>query len=144
VAIALASVGVKPTVHARHEARAAAVASIAPGIETGPWPPEAGTWDLLVNCTPVGMHPRDEETPLPAHLLTGRIVYDLVYNPPTTRLLRDATAAGCQTIGGLEMLVAQAAEQFETWTGLSPETAVMQRAASQRLSEFTTDANYVI
>ncbi len=77
-----------------------------------PWPPAPGTWDLLVNCTPVGMHPHLDESPVPAAALTRRYVYDLVYNPPATRLLRDAAAAGCETIGGLDMLVAQAQEQF--------------------------------
>ena len=75
----------------------------------GPWPHEPGGWDVLVNCTPAGMYPHVDETPIPASRLTGgRFVYDLVYNPPTTRLIRDAAAAGCQTMGGLEMLVAQA------------------------------------
>ncbi len=87
-------------------------------------------WDLLVNCTPVGMHPNVDETPVPAaDLSTGRVVYDLIYNPPATRLLRDAAAAGCETIGGLDMLVAQAQEQFEWWTGTRPSADVMRAAA---------------
>ena len=61
----------------------------------GPWPPRAGSWDLLVNCTPVGMYPHVDETPLDARRARrGRYVYDLVYNPPTTRLLREARARG--------------------------------------------------
>ncbi len=56
-------------------------------------------------------------------------MYDLVYNPPVTRLLRDAAAAGCQTIGGLEMLVAQAQEQFQWWTDVRPPAGVMREAA---------------
>ena len=59
-----------------------------------------------------------DETPIAARHLTGRCVYDLVYNPPLTRLLREAAPAGCQTIGGLDMLVAQAHEQFDWWTGV--------------------------
>jgi shikimate 5-dehydrogenase len=82
------------------------------------------------------MHPEIEGTPIPAALLTGRHVYDLVYNPEETRLLRDAAAAGCQTIGGLEMLVAQAEEQFRWWTGAPPPAGVMRDAASRKLSEF--------
>ena len=54
------------------------------------------------------------------------MVYDLVYNPPATRLLRDAAAAGCETIGGLDMLVAQAQEQFHWWTGTRPPAGVMR------------------
>ena len=114
------------------------------GGRVGPWPPAAGSWDLLVNCTPIGMHPQLDETPVAAAALTGRLVYDLVYNPPATRLLRDATAAGCQTIGGLDMLVAQAQEQFDWWTGAQPPAGVMRGAASKRLSEFTTDEDHVV
>ena len=118
VAIALASSGADVRVHARDRARAAQVAMIVSG-DAGPWPPEPGSWDLLVNCTPIGMHPDPDRTPVEAGALTGRLVYDLVYNPKTTRLLREAKAAGCQTIGGLEMLVAQAHEQFQWWTDVT-------------------------
>ena len=83
------------------------------------------------------MYPRVDESPLPAEQLTGRYVYDLVYNPSITRLLRDAATAGCQTIGGLEMLVGQAVEQFEWWTGVQAPADVMRQAASRRLAEFT-------
>jgi shikimate 5-dehydrogenase len=71
-------------------------------------------------------------------------VYDLIYNPAATRLLRDAAAVGCQTIGGLEMLVAQAREQFEWWTGTRPRPGVMKAAAQQRLAEFARDENYLV
>jgi len=82
------------------------------------------------------MHPRVDETPLDAALLTGRYVYDLVYNPTSTRLLREAKTAGCQAIGGLEMLVAQATEQYEWWTGRKPAAGIMREAALRRLAEF--------
>jgi shikimate 5-dehydrogenase len=76
--------------------------------------------------------------------LDGSVVYDLVYNPETTRLLRDAAAAGCTTIGGLDMLVAQAREQFRWWTGIEPPTDVMRAAALERLGEFRTDEDHDI
>ena len=79
-----------------------------------------------------------------ADQLTGHTVYDLVYNPPRTRLLRDAAARGLQTIGGLDMLVAQAVEQFQWWTGTKPQSGVMREAALKRLAEFVRDENYVI
>ena len=65
--------------------------------------------------------------------LKGRVAYDLVYNPRPTRLLRDAAAAGCATLDGLDMLVEQAARQFEWWTGRKPSTEVMRAAAERRL-----------
>jgi len=144
VTVALASAGCASIrLHARHPEQARQVAVRAP-IEIGPWPPEPGSWDLLVNCTPIGMFPRVNETPLPADLLTGRYVYDLVYNPPATRLVREAAAAGCQALGGLEMLVAQAQEQFQWWMDVKPPRGMMREAATKRLAEFTRDENYVV
>ena len=93
--------------------------------------------DLIVNCTPIGMYPQVDATPIPAESLTKGLVYDLVYNPAATRLLREAQAAGCRTIGGLEMLVGQARKQFEWWTGVCPSAGVMRQAAIEKLREFT-------
>jgi 3-dehydroquinate dehydratase / shikimate dehydrogenase len=143
VAVALSTTGCSIRVHARNRAQAEEVAALA-SAEVGVFPPEAGSWDLLVNCTPVGLHQQLEATPVPKERLTGRYVYDLIYNPPATRLLRDGAAAGCQTIGGLEMLVAQAREQFEWWTGLKPEAGVMQAAALARLAEFARNEDHVV
>ena len=134
VAIALASSGARITVHARSQAKADEVAMIVSG-KVGPWPPHAGSWDLLINCTPIGMYPRTDASPAPPGILTGGLVYDLIYNPQETRLLRDAEAAGCKTIGGLDMLVAQAQEQFHWWTGVRPSPGVMRAAAVRKLSE---------
>ena len=143
ILVALASSGCSVRVHARNRAQAEDVAVLTP-VEVGPWPPEPGSWDLLINCTPIGMYPRVDETPIPAAELTGRYVYDLVYNPSITRLLREAAEMGCQTIGGLEMLVAQAHEQFQGWTGTRPPTGVMREAALKRLAEFVRDENHLV
>jgi 3-dehydroquinate dehydratase / shikimate dehydrogenase len=143
VAVALASKKASVTVHARDRERAARVAALASGA-VGDFPPSRGAWDLLVNCTPVGMHPYIDRTPLPAERLHGGLVYDLVYNPESTRLLREAAAAGCETIGGIDMLVAQAMEQFRWWTGVAPPAAVMRAAARKRLSEFRADEDHVV
>lgn len=125
---ALRSRGADVTVAARRRRMAAMLAG--PGGAVAAFPPGAGTWDLLVNTTPVGTWPRVEDTPVPAPLLSGgRIVYDLVYNPPVTRLLREAAAAGCRTIGGLEMLIAQAERQFEWWTGQPPAPGLFRKVA---------------
>jgi len=67
-----------------------------------------------------------------------------VYNPTPTRLLREAASAGCKTIGGLEMLVAQAEDQFRWWTGVRPRSGVMRDAAMKRLAEFMRDEDYVV
>ena len=108
------------------------------------WPPARGSWDLLVNCTPVGMYPRVDESPLPPEALDGSVVYDLVYNPAATRLLQDAATAGCEIVGGLDVLIGQASQQFEWWTGVRPSAGVMRAAAQQRLAEFATDENHVV
>ena len=70
-----------------------------------------------------------EQSPLEASRLAGGgLVYDLVYNPGRTRLLREAAAAGCETIGGLDMLVAQAALQVATWFPVTPPIEAMRAA----------------
>lgn len=143
VAIALASSGADVSVHARDRQSAADVAMLVAG-RVGAWPPEPGSWDLLVNCTPIGMHPHTDQTPVAADALTGRWVYDLVYNPPTTRLMREAAAAGCQTIGGLEMLVAQAHEQFHWWMNVRPPAGVMREAALKRLAALMGNEDHVV
>jgi 3-dehydroquinate dehydratase/shikimate dehydrogenase len=143
VAVALASSGADLSIHARERERAEAVAMIVPA-RVGAWPPEPGSWDVLINCTPIGMHPNVDATPVPAAALTGSLVYDLVYNPASTRLLREAETAGCRTIGGLEMLVAQAQAQFTWWTGVKPIPGVMRVAAMKRLAEFSADEDHVV
>ncbi|MEQ1728926.1 MAG: shikimate dehydrogenase, partial [Vicinamibacterales bacterium] len=144
VAVALAGAGARVTVHARDAQKAEAVASLVSG-SVGTFVPGTDSWDLLVNCTPVGMHPRMDQSPLPASALPARgVVYDLIYNPATTRLLRDAATAGADTIGGLDMLVGQAQEQFEWWTGVKPPAGVMRAAAVKRLSEFNADENHLV
>jgi len=94
-------------------------------------------FDLVVNTTPLGTRgAREDETPATAAALRGaRVAYDLVYNPALTRFLREARAAGCETVGGLPMLVAQAAEQFKLWTGADAPLEVMREAAERQRSE---------
>ena len=133
VTVALAGRGARVAVCARNARRAVDVASIA-AAEAAPLPPRPGSWDLLVNTTPVGTHPDVDSTPLPGGPFDGRLVYDLVYNPRETRLLAEARAAGCETIGGLSMLVAQACRQFEWWTGSAAPVDVFRQAAERRLA----------
>jgi 3-dehydroquinate dehydratase/shikimate dehydrogenase len=127
VAVALESAGSAVTVYGRSRSKADAVARIVGGAGAL-LPVIPDSWDLLVNTTPVGMYPNAGETPFQGPF-DGRLVYDLVYNPADTRLLKDAAAAGCQTIGGLDMLVAQAEDQSEWWLGRRPPANLMREAA---------------
>src|SRR5262249_22908877 len=95
--------------------------------------PAPGSWDLLVNCTPLGGVGARDASPIARDRLTGRLVYDLTYGSDESALLRDARAAGCRTLGGLPMLVAQAERQFEWWTGQRPAAGVMAGAIKTRV-----------
>lgn len=132
-AYALQREGAVVTVCARRPERAAAVAH-GLGVAAAPLPPARGSWDLLVNTTPVGTFPDGESSPLPEGPFDGELVYDLVYNPLTTRLMADAASAGCETVGGLEMLVAQAEAQFAWWTGKPPPEGLFREAAEADLA----------
>lgn len=121
-------------VYARRPEAAAAVGHLT-GAATGAWPPSADAWDMLVNTTPVGTTPDVARAPIALDgALDGRLVYDLVYNPPDTALLLRARALGADTLGGLPMLVAQAAAQFEWWTATPPSLTRMHEAALARLA----------
>ena len=132
VAVALGSAGSHVTVYGRNRGKAKDVAALAAGIwEAFPVVPQS--WDLLVNTTPVGMFPDVDDTPFEG-TFDGRVVYDLVYNPMETRLLKEAAAAGCDVIGGLDMLVAQAEDQSEWWIGSRPPAGLMRQAALRVLN----------
>ncbi len=94
-------------------------------------------FDVIVNATPLGTVGQFEnEVPATAFQLRGaQLVYDLVYNPTETKFLRGAHEAGCKALGGLAMLVAQAAEQFNLWTGAPPPDGVMYQTALKRLKK---------
>jgi shikimate 5-dehydrogenase len=115
------------TVCARRPEAAREVADLAAG-QVGTLPPAAGSWDVLVNTTTWDGDAAGY-SPIPPVDLTGGLVYDLLYAPPVTRLMADAQAAGVATIGGLEMLVAQAEKQFEIWTGQAPPAGLFHQAA---------------
>lgn len=93
--------------------------------------------EIVINTTPIGMRGhREGSSPVTKDSLRGRrAAYDLVYNPMETRFLADAREEGCKTISGLDMLVAQAALQFELWTGQPPSIEVMRRAATAKIAE---------
>jgi shikimate dehydrogenase len=90
--------------------------------------------DLLVNCTSVGMHPNEDAQPIPSDWLHERLfVYDQIYNPLETQLLRAAKAAGARTANGVGMLVYQGVRGFQLWTGQTPSTSVMEEAVLRGL-----------
>lgn len=93
--------------------------------------------ELLVNTTRIGMHPDENSVP-PVPLQAFHqdlLVYDLVYNPVETQLLKLAREAGCRTLTGVKMLVYQGAAAFQRWTGVWPPTDVMEAAVLRGLSE---------
>jgi shikimate dehydrogenase len=86
--------------------------------------------DILINATAVGMYPRTRETLVTGKMLhSNLIVFDIVYQPLYTRLLREAREAGAKIITGLEMLVNQAALSFEIWTGKQAPLELMRHVA---------------
>ncbi|MEK9630073.1 MAG: shikimate dehydrogenase [Nitrospinota bacterium] len=98
---------------------------------------DAGTRpiDVLINCSPVGMNPNINETPFLARdFKEGMVVFDSVYNPLETRLLREAKAAGCIVIPGSELFINQAARQFEFFTGQSAPIDAMREVLMEKLT----------
>jgi 3-dehydroquinate dehydratase/shikimate dehydrogenase len=94
---------------------------------------DAGDADILVNATSVGMTPHASESPVPRSFIRARLVFDAVYNPPVTRLLRDARTKKARIISGLEMYVNQGVRQSRLFTGRKPDIALMRRILRARL-----------
>ena len=90
-------------------------------------------FDAIVNCTPVGMHPRTNESPLRANELNCRLVFDTVYRPMKTKLLRLAEKRGIETVSGAEMFIAQGTAQWEIWTEKRAPVALMRSAVLKAL-----------
>jgi 3-dehydroquinate dehydratase/shikimate dehydrogenase len=102
------------------------------------------SFDVLINCTPVGMHPNVDEAPCHFSILKpGVTVFDTIYNPETTLLIREARTRGCHTITGVDMFVRQAARQIELFTGQTADMAflrdIMRRALSPLTRAFDSD-----
>lgn len=92
--------------------------------------------DILINTTPLGMYPNIEESPISEEMLHNNLfVFDIVYNPLETRLLKEARKIGCKTLGGLDMFVNQGALAFEWWTGKKPNLNLMKEKVVEFLGK---------
>lgn len=93
--------------------------------------------DVIINCTPLGMRPKTEEMPpvIWEYLQQSIVIYDLIYNPPETRLLAQARQKGHQAVNGLGMLVEQGAIAFELWTDETAPREVMYQAITNTNSD---------
>ncbi|HII79933.1 MAG TPA: shikimate dehydrogenase, partial [Methanosarcina sp.] len=90
--------------------------------------------DVLINTTTLGMYPNTDTAIATAEELhSGLTIFDIVYNPLETRLLREAKAAGAKTISGVLMLVYQGAEAFRLWTGVEPSVELMKKTVLEAL-----------
>jgi shikimate dehydrogenase len=133
---ALIQEGINVTLFARDASKASAMADEF-RVSLGELPFRNGllNTDILVNATPLGtIGETEHQTIATAEQLSGvELVYDLIYNPKETRLIREAQTAGCKTIGGLDMLIEQAKLQFRIWTGEEADGSEMAGAAKKRL-----------
>ncbi len=99
---------------------------------------EAGTIDAdcLINCTPVGMFPNVEISPVePERLSHFSCVMDMIYNPLETKMLRDGRTAGCSVVSGLPMFICQGGEQIRIWTGRRPPLGDMMKIVLEKLTD---------
>ena len=136
VAAALKKKGANLVILNRTEAKARQLAEKAGAADFGgleKLPLLAGA-DIVINATSVGMAPQTGETIVPRQFLHPRLtVFDIVYNPRETRLLREAREKGCAVVYGYKMLLYQAARQFQLFTGHSAPLGVMESALTKAL-----------
>jgi shikimate dehydrogenase len=99
------------------------------------WVPKS---DLLVNATSIGMHPQADISPIPDSLIhPGMFVFDLVYNPLETLLVKRARIRGAVATGGLSMLIYQGAHAFDLWTGIVAPRELMRQAAETHIAHLS-------
>jgi 3-dehydroquinate dehydratase/shikimate dehydrogenase len=127
------------TVANRNKERGQALARDA-GCRFVEWPRRmSALCDILVNCTPIGMHPEVDDIPVPIGFLReGMIVFDTVYNPENTLLVKEARLRGCRVVTGVEMFVRQAVLQFQIFTEQEAPAELMEDAVRRALSPVTS------
>ncbi len=141
VAGALLSAGGKVAVAARDPGKGRMMRSrFGADVEVVPFEVDRKTLqrcDLVVNATPLGGPGMEHRSPLqdPEALSPGATVFDLVYRPRRTLLLRQAEEAGCRTVEGIEMLIEQGVRSFALWTGVDGPVEVMRAAAYRAMDE---------
>lgn len=134
IAFGLARRGAGVSLCNRHDEKATKLAAEV-GCRSISWAMRAGTpCDVLVNCTPLGMHPNVDDTPVPpATFRAGMLVFDTVYHPENTLLLKLARERDCRTVTGVDMFVRQAALQFELFTGREAPVDLMREVVARKL-----------
>lgn len=132
-AFTLAAAGAKLAITGRNLDRVRALASLTNAEPLSRDQAEARKFDVVIHATPIGMTPRTDECFF-RDGIPGKLVFDMVYTPMETELLRRARQQGAETIPGLEMFLEQAARQFENWTGENAPRAVMEKAALEMLA----------
>lgn len=134
---ALAHFGANVTVYNRTPDRAQALATEF-GAAARPLEDLAGSdHELYLNSTSIGMSPNVDSSPIDEYmprLAAGKLVFDAVYNPPETKLLRQAKEHGAIAVSGVEMFVRQAVRQFELWTGKPAPVEIMRKVVLDRLA----------
>jgi 3-dehydroquinate dehydratase/shikimate dehydrogenase len=126
--------GAKTTIASRTRSRAQFLAELFGGRCVEWTTRHISDVEVLVNCTPVGMHPNVDETPISkSHLKPGMIVFDTVYNPESTLLLKEARSQGCRIVTGVEMFIRQAALQFLLFTGKEAPEALMRETLKRAI-----------
>jgi 3-dehydroquinate dehydratase/shikimate dehydrogenase len=136
IAFGLARRGAHVSITNRHDDRATRLAEEI-GCRSVTWSMRASTVaDVIVNTTPVGMHPNTDDTPLPpaAFSRAGMVVFDTIYHPENTMMLKLARERGCKTVTGVDMFIRQAAIQFKLYTDRDAPVDLMQDALKLKLT----------
>ena len=139
IAHALHNVGVAVTIASRGFDRAAALAAEV-GCKVVDWQARHAVLpvDIVINCTPVGMTPNTDQMPLHVSFLKpGLTVFDTVYTPENTMLVREARERQCHILTGVDLFVRQAARQFELFTGITPDLDQMRELLRKAMSPLT-------
>jgi 3-dehydroquinate dehydratase/shikimate dehydrogenase len=139
-ACALSDAGAKITVVGRNADRVRSLAKVCNAEALVREQLVSRRFDVVLHATPLGMYPHVDECFFDGDI-PGDVVFDMVYNPYETMLIRRAREQGKAVVPGLEMFVEQAVRQFELWTGESAPRAAMQKAAVEALEHYKIETH---